>query len=225
MKERHADQGHRKFLSIMKEMTWKERINHIWYYYARYILIAAFVIYMIGDVIYDTFKEKPEQLMVGSAINVKVSVDMERNLTEKAFSFVGGVDAEKQEVKLLPNEIGPADLHLISTLRTKLLSGNYHYVLMDQTALDMLIRMQALPDLNKVLPGEEVARWEEKWISIQTENEKYPVAIDITGTPLAAGCTFEGERIFLAFPVNKDTFGVVKPFYDYLMQQGLLTKP
>lgn len=225
MKERHADQGHRKFLSIMKEMTWKERIQHIWYYYARYILIAAFVIYMVGDVIYDSFKEKPEQLLVGSAVNVKVSVDMERTLTEKAFPFVGGVDNEKQEVKLLPNEISPADLHRLSMLRTKLLSGDYHYVLMDQTGLDMLIRMQALPDLNKVIPSEEVAKWEEDWISIQTEKEKYPVAIDITGTPLAAGCTYEGDRIFLAFPVNKDTLSAVKPFYDYLMQQGLLAKP
>lgn len=225
MSERHADQGYRKFWPMMKEMTWKERIKHILYYYGKYAVLLALIIYMCADVIYDANKAKPVQILKGTAVNVHVSVDMERTLTEDAFPFVGGIDAEKQEVTLLPSEISQADLHMISAMQTKFLSGEYHYALMDQTALGMLLSMQALPDLNLLLPEEKMAEFEGRFISVQTEGQIYPVAIDITGTPLAAGCTYDGDRIYLGFPVNVNTVAAVEPFFEYLMEQGLLEKP
>lgn len=225
MNEQHADQGYRKFWSTMKDMTWKERICHFLYYYGKYAIIAAFLVYMFANLIYDAYKEKPENILAGTAINVHVSVDMERVLTEDAFSFVGGEDTEKQEVTLVPNEISPTDLHMISALQTKFYAGDYDYALMDQTALEMLLSMQALPDLSLLLPEEKLAQWEGRFISVQTDEETYPVAIDITGTPLAAECTYEGDRIYLGFPVNVKTAEVVEPFFDYLMEHGLLEKP
>lgn len=225
MQERHADQGHRKFWATMKEMTWKERIQHILYYYGKYMIIAAFLIYMLTDILIDAYKEKPEVLLAGTAVNVHVSVEMEKMLTEDIFSVVGGTDAEKQEVTLSPNKIDYTDVHMTSALQTKLLAGDYHYVLMDQTALDMLIPMQALPNLYQVLPKEKWEPWNDRFISVQTEGVQYPVAIDISGTPLAAGCSFDGDRIYMGFPVNLDTLAVVETFLDYLLTQGLLNVP
>lgn len=225
MKERHADQGHRKFWSLMKEMTWKERLTHIWYYYARYILLAAFSIYLIGNVIYDSFKPKQVEILSGCLINVSVSTTTERILTDDAFPFVGGEDPEKQKVALTRSDVEEWNLHAVSNMQTKVLAGDYDYVLMDQTALDLLIAMQALPTLDLLLPEEDVEEWKDHSIFVQTEGVNYPVAIDITGTPLAEGCSYDGERIFLGFPVNEQTLSTVKLFYDYLTGQGLLTKP
>lgn len=225
MQERHADQGHRKFWTTMKEMNWKERIQHILYYYGKYMIIAVFLIYMLTDILIDAYKEKPEVLLAGTAVNVHVSVEMEKTLTEDIFSVVGGTDAEKQEVTLSPNKIDYTDVHMTSALQTKLLAGDYHYVLMDQTALDMLISMQALPNLYQVLPKEKWEPWNDRFISVQTEGVQYPVAIDISGTPLAAGCSFDGDRIYMGFPVNLDTLAVVETFLDYLLTQGLLNVP
>ena len=225
MQERHADQGYRKFWATMKEMTWKERIQHILYYYGKYMIIAVFLIYMLTDILIDAYKEKPEVLLAGTAVNVHVSVEMEKMLTEDIFSVVGGTDAEKQEVTLSPNKIDYTDVHMTSALQTKLLAGDYHYVLMDQTALDMLISMQALPNLYQVLPKEKWEPWNDRFISVQTEGVQYPVAIDISGTPLAAGCSFDGDRIYMGFPVNLDTLAVVETFLDYLLTQGLLNVP
>ena len=225
MQERHADQGHRKFWATVKEMTWKERIQHILYYYGKYMIIAVFLIYMLTDILIDAYKEKPEVLLAGTAVNVHVSVEMEKTLTEDIFSVVGGTDAEKQKVTLSPNKIDYTDVHMTSALQTKLLAGDYHYVLMDQTALDMLISMQALPNLYQVLPKEKWEPWNDRFISVQTEGVQYPVAIDISGTPLAAGCSFDGDRIYMGFPVNLDTLAVVETFLDYLLTQGLLNVP
>lgn len=225
MSERHADQGHRKFWAIMKEMSWKERATHILYYYGKYLLVAAFLVYVCVDVLIDTTKEKPENILAGTAINVHISVDMEKILTDDAFFHVGGENTEKQEATLVPNQLKPSDFMLLSTMRTELLTGKYDYVLMDQTALEMLLSMQALPNLYQLLPEEKWESWNDRFISVQTEGQTYPVAIDITGTPLAAECTYDGDRIYLGFPVNMDTMDVVEPFLEYLVSQGLLETP
>ena len=98
-------------------------------------------------------------------------------------------------------------------------------MLMDQTALDMLISMQALPELDMEFSAERLAQFDGKYIYIETDGRKFPVAIDITGTPLAAGCTYDGQRIFLAFPVNLDTLDMVEPFRAYLTDNSLLKTP
>ena len=224
MQERHADQGHRKFWSLMKEMTWKERGIHIWYYYARYILLAIFALYIIGDVLYDSLKEKPVEVLSGTVINVTVSTDLERMLKEDVLDYVRRDDLGAQTATLVPNKMDDWDLGNISTLRTKLLSGDFDYALMDQTALDTLVSMQALPSLKLLLPEEEVAKWEESCMFVQSEGEKHPIALDITGTVLASECGYTGERLFLGFPVNQDTLSSVEPFYNYLVAQGLLDK-
>lgn len=225
MSEQHVDQGRRSFWKTMKNMTWKERIKHILYYYGKYILIVAFLVYMFTDLILYMTKEKPENLLSGTAINVHVSVDMEKRLTEDIFAHMGGTDTEKQEITLAPNELTQSDLHMISSMRTKLMSGTYDYALMDQEALGMVLTMEALPDLTLLLPEEKLAAWEDRFVYVQTDEGKYPVALNITGTPLAAECTFNGESLYLGFPVNKNTLQVVEPFFDYLTQQGLLTIP
>ena len=224
MTERHADQGHRKFWSTMKEMNWKERIQHFIYYYGKYTILAILLLVMFGDMLYDMYKEKPEVIIAGTAVNVHVSVDMEKQLTENVLLHLG--DKEKnQEVTLVPNEITQANLHAVSALQTKIFAGDYQYALMDQTALDLMIAMQAFPDLNLLLPEEKLAQWEGRFISVEAENGISPIAIDITGTPLAAGCTYDGDRIFLGFPVIADTLEKAELIYDYLMEQGLLDIP
>ena len=224
MKERHADQGYRKFWSLMKEMTWKERLTHIWYYYARYILLAICILYIAGDVLYQSFKEKPAEILSGTLINVTISTDLEQKLKEDVLDYVRRDDLGAQTVTLVPNKMDDWDLENISTLRTKLLAGDYDYVLMDQVALDTLVSMQALPSLRLLLPEEEMAKWEGSCVSVQSEGEMHPIALDITGTVLAKECGYSGDRIFLGFPVNQNTASMVVPFYNYLMTQGLLDK-
>lgn len=222
MTEQHADQGHRKFWPLMKSMTWKQRLQHIVYYYLKYALIAAFLIYMGIDVAYDALKPKPEVLLSGTAVNIHVSVDMEQKLRGDAFAAMGGTDTDKQVIKLVPNQINYTDLYAGSGLQTKMLAGDYHYCLMDLTGLEMLLSMQAFPNLEEVLDEGRLARWEGRFRYVQTEGETYPIAIDITGTVLAAGCEYEGDYLFLGFPVNVDMVPTAIAFIDYLYESGLL---
>ena len=95
MNEKHPDQGHRKFWSMMKELIWKERVTNFLYYYGKFAIIGIFLVYMLISVMVDAFAPKPEKILAGTAINVHVSVGMEKKLTENAFAAVGGYRYEK----------------------------------------------------------------------------------------------------------------------------------
>ena len=81
--ERHADQGYRKFWSTMKELPWKQRFRHFFDYYGKYTLIAILLIFMFTDVLVTSLTPKPELVLSGTAINVSVSVEMEKKLTDE----------------------------------------------------------------------------------------------------------------------------------------------
>ena len=219
--ERHADQGYRKFWSTMKELTWKQRFQHFFEYYGKYTLIAIFLFIMFADILITALTPKPELILSGTAINVSVSVEMEKKLTDEAFAAMGGTDPKKQATDLVPNEVSVTDIRT-SALQTKLLAGDFHYVLVDEEGLAMILSMQALAGLELILPAEKLEPLKGKFKNIETEGKTVPIAIDITGTVLASGCTFQGEHLYLGFSVNKNNMAAVEPFVDYLMAQGLL---
>ena len=53
MREGHADQGHRKLWSTLRELKGKERIEHFLYYYGKYTLIAILLLAMFGNLLYE----------------------------------------------------------------------------------------------------------------------------------------------------------------------------
>ena len=222
MENQHPDQGQRKFWSVMKSMTWKQRLQHIAYYYLKYALIAAFLIYVGVDVAYDSLAPKPEVILSGVVINVQITEDVEYMLGDGAFPHMGGTDTEKQTVKLEPHPIELTDMYAGTNLHTKISAGDYHYCLMDRTGLEKLLSLQVLPDLTQVLTAEQLAVFEGRLSYLKTETETFPVAIDISGTPLAEGCTYEGERLYLGFPVIFEDIPGAVAFMDYLLSQGLL---
>lgn len=225
MTQQHADQGQRKFWPMMKSMTWKQRFQHIAYYYLKYILIAAFLVYIFVDVAYDSLKPKPEVILSGTLVNVQISDQMRNTLCDGAFTSMGGTDREKQTIRLEPNPISYTDMLAGNNLQTKMMSGDYHYCLMDQVGLEKLLSMQVLPDLRLVLTPQQLERFEGHLKYLKTETDIFPIAIDITGTALAEGCRWEGNSLYLSFPVIEGMIPAAVTFMDYLLGQGLLEIP
>ena len=222
MSEQHADQGHRNFWTLMKNMTWKQRFQHFTYYYLKYALIGAFLIYMFVDLAYDSLQPKPEVILSGTLVNVQIEDDMRSRLCDDAFAHMGGTDPETQTTRLEPNPIDFTDMLAGANLQTKLMSGDYHYCLMDQTGLEKLLALQVMPNLAEVLTAEQLALFEGRLRYLRSENDTFPIAIDITGTPLAEGCTWEGDNLYLSFLVIHDMIPTAVAFMDYLLSQGLL---
>lgn len=220
MSEQHADQGYRSFWKTMKGMTWKERIQHFFYHYGTLAIVVVILVAVMADLAYEFFKPKPEILLSGTAVNVKMWHETNVALTEDAFAFMGGEDTEKQEVKLVANEVSQHSIGVAQTWNTWLISGNYDYLLMDDEALRILMPMGLFTDLRLLLTPEQMALWEERFSYVREEGkEQYPVVINIAGTPLADGCQFEGKDLYLAFAVQEERAPVAKRFFEYLTQE------
>ena len=206
-------------------MTWKQRVEHIVFYYGKFVLVGVFLIYMFGDLLWEMHREKPEPLFSGSTINVQISYDLHTALVDDLFVYMGGTDPEKQEVTLIANRVSEMDFNMNTSVKTQLMAYSYDYVIMDQEALDRMIASKAFADLTLVLPEEKLEPWSDRFAYVSKDEKKYPVAINITGTPLAQECTYSGEYIYLAFPVHIDRAWVVEPFFDYLCQELLIQNP
>lgn len=222
MREGHADQGHRKFWPLMKSMTWKERFQHLLYYYGKYALLAALLIILGVSAAYDMLTPDKEVLLSGTTVSVGLSDELEEKLTDGAFEAMGGTDRRKQTITLEPTVINILEPSTLTSLQTKFYAGDYQYVLMDETGLEKLNRAQVIPNLKQVLSAERLAQWQERLYTISVEDTDIPIAIDITDTALAEGCTYEGEKLYISFPAVQDKVAIVEPFLEYLTAQGLL---
>ncbi|MBE6933987.1 MAG: hypothetical protein E7462_02905 [Ruminococcaceae bacterium] len=222
MNQEHVDKGLRSFRKSMKGMTFKEKVKHFLYYYGKYTIIFAFLIFMFVDIVYQASRPKPEVLLSGTAVNVKVSEEAEKKLVEDAFAHMGGVEPGKQEVTLVPNAISNANLQLMPVLRTKMLAGDFDYMLLDQEALNVLVSVGAFADLERILSAEDMLKWGARFAYVEDKNDmRHPIAINIVGTPLAEQCVFESEYMYIAFPITEDQQDTVKPFFEYLSQELL----
>lgn len=220
MSEQHADQGYRSFWKSMKGMTWKERIQHFFYHYGTLAVVVVIVVAVMADLAYEFFKPKPEVILSGTAVNVKMWEETRVALTEDAFEFMGGEDPDKQEVKLVANEVSQSSIAVSQTWNTWLISGDYDYLLMDDEALRVLMPMGLFTDISLLLTPEQMEPWEERFSYVKEEGkEQYPVAINIGGTSLADGCQFEGKDLYLAFAVQEARAPVAKLFFEYLAQE------
>lgn len=223
MSEQHADQGYRSFWKTMKGMTWKERIQHFCYHYGTLAIVVVILVAVLADLAYEFFKPKPEVILSGTAVNVKMWEETRVTLVEDAFDFMGGEDPEKQEVKLVANEVSRNTIGAAQTWNTWLISGDYDYLLMDTEALQVLMPMALFTDISLLLTPEQMDPWKngqtDRFCYAREEGkEQYPVAINIGGTPLAEGCQYEGD-IYLAFAVQEERAAVASRFFEYLTQE------
>lgn len=223
MGEKHADQGYRKLFQTMAGMSWKERIKYFLYYYGKAALIGILLLVMLGDILWDSLKEKPEVLYSGLALNVYVSQELEDALTEDLLAYLGTSESDNKEVTLAPMQFDEYEIQMISTMAQKIAAGVYDYVLLDQASLNQMALRAGFPDLNLFLSEEQLEPWSDRFAYGREEGrEDYPIAINITGTKLAEGCVYEGEYLYIVFPVIQETAHKIPALYDYLME-NLLT--
>lgn len=224
MDEQHADQGYRPFFKTMAGMTWKERFSYFIYYYGKFALIAILVLVMLGDLLWETLRPKPEVVCAGIVMNVQISEELEDVLIDDLMAHYGITDPEKQEVTLQPMHFTEVDFQVISSLETKLSVGTYDYALLNPTAMKLMAPRGVFPDLNLLLPKEKLEPWADRFIYGNTEDgEKYPIGINLTDTAVDKECTYNGDSLYLAFPATQETAHRIPALFDYIVE-NLLTE-
>lgn len=219
MAEQHADQGRRKLFKTMAGMTWKERFSYFFYYYGVITLVAVVILAMLGGLLYDAFREKPEVLFNGMTVNIDLSEKAEAALTDGVFELLGGEDPEKQKVTMDNAWLSHYDKNIVTTLTAQVAAGQVDYILADQDALDYLAPWDVFTDLTLFMSQEDLEPLKPRFAYGQRpDGSRFPLAINLAGTAFAKELEFEGENLYIAFPGNTDRVDDLPEFLDYLLE-------
>lgn len=203
MTGKHADQGYRKLVPTLKAMTWKQRIEHILYYYGVIGTVALAVILAGIFMMVDMFSEKPVTMLEGMAVNVIWEDDVDKALTEDLYERFNVTDPKMQVVHVTYAYLDEYSNQEVDAMTTKIYAGEIDYLVVDKLAMDWLAPWGAFTDLQLLLSEESLKKWELCFVYAQGETgDKYPIAIDLAKTPLAKKCTFDGDHLYLGFPGN-----------------------
>lgn len=218
--------------AAFRNMSRKEKLDHVWTYYKWPILLGLAVLILLGSLLQRQLTKKETALSLAFA-NVSVGEDLERELTD-GFLRAVGADGRKQEVYLyrelyLSDDADQLDHQYAYASRMKLMgavnAGKLDLVLMNRESYDLLSRGGYLLELSPSFFAEDPALYEtlspllvsnevvlsDNGIEYQLgEAETHEVetlsvqnAIEVTGLPLFARAGFP-DAVYLGVVANSE---------------------
>lgn len=217
----HADQGYRKLGETLKNMTWKQRWDHLIYYYGVAAVLVVVVLIMGISVLVDAFSEKPTFLFEGMTVNVSWSDEAEEAMTTELFELLGGTDPSKEYVIANHFVLKEYSASMIESMYTRVYTGEIDYMLVDKFAMDCVAPWGMFTDLNLILSKETMDQWKDYFVYAEDEMDGriYPIAIDISHTAFAKECKYKGDHLYLGFSGNTGRTMKPEDFMQYLFSR------
>lgn len=221
MREKHADQGYRKLGDVLKNMNWKQRWDHLIYYYGVVALIVIGLIVMGISVIIDICSEKPEYLFEGMTVNVKWSDEVETAVTTDLFEHLGGTNPDKQYVIANHFSLEEYSASMIESMYTRAATGEIDYIIVDKFAMDAMAPWGFFTELELILSKESMEKWHDYFVYAEDEFDGriYPIAIDISKTEFAKQCKYKGDHLYIGFTGNTGREMKPEDFMEYLFSR------
>lgn len=211
----------------MKDMTFKEKMDHIWSYYKEYMFVALMIVLIIVMVVASFLNSDTKYYTCGIMSNVELSVEGHDYLTDVFFHEVLG--HPKGEIFLASSELPVYEMTVTDTtdrynaymtVSSQIESKTLDYMLMDEFSFSFYTEDQIYLNLNEVLSPEDL-QWlyEEKRI-IQTrsdmESQGTPHGIDISGLPFGQDCLLSDGPCYLVFIRNSDQKGNCLKLWEHI---------
>ena len=215
------------FLQVLKPMSWKERLDHIFTYYKPALVgILAFVVLISIGVNAMQRKMNPP-LYRGALVGVSINTSGNTFLTEELKTYLGASES-KRTVVLRNISIADKDNPQASVdeqnayyqLSTLIGGQELEYALLDQDAWKILGSVIFFADLREILPQEQLQQFENQlqWVEDNQIGANVPIGIDVTDLPGIKEIATENTRIYLAFPGNTENTSFNTEFLKYISQ-------
>ena len=223
-----------KTKETLAPMTWSQRLGHMWTYYKSTVILTAVFVFIIGYVLFGMLTAKTI-LLGGIHANVELTDAGISQITTEFFGQRGG-NANKEEVSTLDVALTPIkddeyfemNYYYLQAVISRVGAQQVDYILADKVALRIFMTQDIYMDLRELFTKEQLAEMEERLIYFQPadENEKpteekYPVAVDISGLPFFGEFCDLKEPIYFSAAANAPNIDDLKAFWDYLNAWGL----
>ena len=211
----------------MKDMTFKEKVGHLWEYYKWFAITAVVLIIATVSVVISVVENSKELAYGGMIVNLTVTEEGNTYLKEGWFEALGG-DPKQQKIELdtmyIPNMEQPTFTETsranVTKITTMITAGQVDYILADAYAVHYLCSGGSFSALDTVVPEELLAKFEGKLVTYEDDEETYLVAIDITELSFAKTHIASPDKVYIAFPGNTGRTEQNAAFLEYLMNWG-----
>lgn len=212
----------------MKDMTFKEKIAHLWEYYKWVAIVAAVLIVATVSVVISVVQNSKDLVFGGAVVNLTVSDEGAAYMREGWFEKLGG-DPKQQKTELdmlfvpnldMPTTDAQAALGSVTKLTTMISGNQIDYVMADAYSIHYLCSGGSFSPLDQVLPAELLAKFEGKLVELEDNGEKSLIAIDISDLPFVKKHIISADKTYIAFPGNTPRTQETVAFLEYLMNWG-----
>jgi len=213
----------------MKDMTFGEKLGHLWEYYKWVAIVGVILIVATVSVVLSVIQNTKELVYGGVVINLEVTEEGNAYLKEGWFE-AQGADEKKQRIELdtvYISNLGSGTYSEISAasvtkLTTMVDMGEVDYVLTEVDAIGYLSDKGLFSALDTMFTPEQLAQFEGKMFQYADGDEQYWIAVDITELPFVKkhiSLSYDGEenRVCIAFPGNTGRTEKNIAFLEYLM--------
>lgn len=224
----------------LKQMTFKEKLDHLWTYYKGYVLGAVVVVILISMVV-SAYSNASKKIRVsGMLANVSMTQEGYNYLTKDYFKKLG-LEEGKELVELQSADFtsladptsGEDNYYASQKLILQVASGDMDYAIVDELALDFYVHQDVFSDLRDVFPEDMMEELAEKdmifyMLSVPDDTDldnleidpetadRIPIAIKMEGLPFTQEAMHGGEYFFCATSHEPDA-NVIIAVWEYIL--------
>lgn len=198
----------------LKEMTFKEKLEHIWTYYKEYMFVALMVILVVVIVLSAVLNQDLEFYACGNMSNVELSREGHKYLTDVFFEDVLGNPEGKIYLTTstlkgsstvdATNDTFSTTMGILSQVEGK----DLDYMLMDPYSFEHYVDERIYMDLNTLLSQEELDQLYAQGMIVNiradVETEGTAAGIDLSKTQFGKDCLLTEGTVYLVFIRNTE---------------------
>ena len=114
------------------------------------------------------------------------------------------------------------NLHVLTTITSLTEAKQLDYLLMDQLALEILIKQETLLDLRQFFTEEQLQEMSDRMIYVRSSemdvSESYPVAVDVTALPFILEKAQSPDKVYFGVAGKTPRIEAVRLVWAYLNQ-------
>jgi len=143
----------------LKEMTFGQKVEHIWINFKEYILVFLVCSLAIGGFLYSILRTEKEVLLCGTVLNTDISAEGLDYISTDYFDFVGG-NSKTQEVQVSSSYFKVKgsrqeldySYNVFSRVTSMASANMLDYLITDELALSAFIQEEIYLDLTEIFP-------------------------------------------------------------------------
>ena len=217
---------YKKLKETIKPMTFKEKIQHIFYCYKPEMYVTALITFVFVFFISCIITANTELVIAGDLMNLSISDEGLAYLTDDYVERLGGKQFLKkfsiEEIYFTMEEDSDSleyNYQSVSQTVSRMVAGMLDFQILSKGGLELFIGEGFYMDLRKFMTEEELAQWEGKIVYIEYEGstERIPVALDISDTAFAKDCMPYFGPYFFTVVYTTPRLEQCRDFFDYLL--------